>query len=64
MRVLSRFSRVQLCNPMNCNPPGSSVHGILQVRILQWFAMPSCRRSSQAMAQTQVSRSAQGFFTS
>ena len=29
-----------LCNPMDCSPPGSSVHGILQVRILEWVAMP------------------------
>ena len=32
-----------LCNPMACNPPGSSVHGILQARILKWIAMPSSR---------------------
>ena len=32
---------VQLCNPMDCSPPGSSVHGILQARILEWVAMPS-----------------------
>ena len=30
-----------LCNPMNCSPPGSSVHGILQARILEWVAMSS-----------------------
>ena len=35
-----------LCNPMDCNPPGSSVHGILQVRILEWVTMPSSRGSS------------------
>ena len=35
-----------LCNPMHCNPPGSSVHGILQARILEWVAMPSSRGSS------------------
>ena len=29
-----------LCDPMNCNPPGSSVHGILQPRILEWVAIP------------------------
>ena len=28
-------------NPMNCSLPGSSVHGILQARILEWIAMPS-----------------------
>ena len=30
-----------LCNPMNCSPPGSSVHGISQARILEWVAIPS-----------------------
>ena len=35
-----------LGNPMDCSPPGSSVHGILQARILEWVAMPSSRRSS------------------
>ena len=35
-----------LCNSMNYSPPGSSVHGILQARILQWVAMPSSRGSS------------------
>ena len=29
------------CNPMDCSPPGSSVHGILQARILEWVAMPT-----------------------
>ena len=28
-----------LCNPMDCGPPGSSVHGILQARILEWVAI-------------------------
>ena len=32
-----------LCNPVDCSPPGSSVHGILQARILEWVAMPSSR---------------------
>ena len=32
-----------LCNPMDYSPPGSSVHGILQARILEWVAMPSSR---------------------
>ena len=30
-----------LCDPMNCSPPGSSVHEISQARILQWVAFPS-----------------------
>ena len=48
---------------MDCNPPGSSVHGILQARILQWVAMPSSRGSFQPRNRTQVSRIAGGFFT-
>ena len=35
-----------LCNPMDCSPPSSSVHGILQARILERVAMPSSRGSS------------------
>ena len=35
-----------LCDPLDCNPPGSSVHGILQARILEWVAMPSSQGSS------------------
>ena len=51
---------------MNCSPPGSSVHGILQARILDWVAMPSSRGSSRRRDQTHVSMSpalAGGFFT-
>ena len=45
--MLSRFSSCPtLCNPMNCIPPGSSVHGILQARILEWVAIPFSRGSS------------------
>ena len=36
-----------LCDPMDCRPPGSSVHGILQGRILEGVAMPSSKGSSQ-----------------
>ena len=43
--VLNHFSRVWLCHPMDYSPPGSSVHGTLQTRILEWVAMPSSRRS-------------------
>ena len=38
-------SRQTLCDPMDCSPPGSSVHGILQARTLEWAAMPSSRGS-------------------
>ena len=40
---------------MDCNLPGSSGHGILQARILEWVAMPSSRRSSLPRNQTWVS---------
>ena len=35
------FSRIQLCNLKDCNPPGSSVHGIFQASILEWLAISS-----------------------
>ena len=37
---------LQLCNPMDCGLPGSSVHGILQARILEWATIPFSRESS------------------
>ena len=49
-------------NPMDCSLPGSSVHGILQARILEWVAVPFSRGSSQPRDPTQVSRIAGGFF--
>ena len=51
-----------LCDPMDCSPPGSSVHGISQARILEWVAMPSSRGSSQPRGRTQVSPIAGSFF--
>ena len=44
-----------LCNTMDYSPPGSSLHEILQVRILECVAVPSSRGSSQPKNQTQVS---------
>ena len=46
---------LSLWDPMDCSPPGSSVHGLLQARILEWVAMPSSRESSQPKDQTHVS---------
>ena len=37
-----------LCYPMDCSPKGSSIHGILQARILEWVAISSTRASSWA----------------
>ena len=53
-----------LCNPMDCSPPGSSVHGISQARILEWVAIPFFRGYSWPRDQTCVSFIAGGFFTS
>ena len=52
-----------LCNPMDCSLPSSSVHGILQARILEWLAIPFSRGFSQPRNQIQVSHIAGGFFT-
>ena len=48
-------SCMTLCDSMNSSLPGSSVHGILQARILHWVAIPSSRESSQSKDRTCVS---------
>ena len=57
------LSLVQFFATPRISLPGSSVNGILQARILEWVAIPSSRGSSQPSDQTQVSRTADGFFT-
>ena len=57
-------SCLTLCDPMHCSPPGFSVHGILQTRILEWVAISSSRESSRPRNQTLVSSIAGRFFTS
>ena len=53
---VSSFSHVQLfCDPMDCNPPGSSVHGIFQARILVCVAISFSKGSSPPRDQTLVS---------
>ena len=52
-----------LCNPVDYNLPGNSVHGILQARILEWVVIPFSRGSSQPRDQTLVSCIAGRFFT-
>ena len=53
-KLLQSYST--LCDPpMDCSPPGSSVHGILQARILEWIAMPFSRGSSQPRNRTSIS---------
>ena len=44
--LLVSQSCLTLCNPMDCSPPGSSVHRILQARILEWVVIPFSRKSS------------------
>ena len=44
-----------LCDPVDCSPPGSSIHGILQARILEWVAISFSRGSSWPRDQTWVS---------
>ena len=52
MRAKSPQLCLTLCNPMDCSPPGSSVHGILQAEKLEWVAM-----ASSISSQTQISLS-------
>ena len=52
-----------LCDPMDCSPPGSSVHGISQSRILELVAISFFRESSQPRNQTHISCIAGRFFT-
>ena len=49
-------SCLTLCDPVECSPSGSSVHGILQARILEWVAISYSRGSSHPRDRTQVSR--------
>ena len=60
--VLSRSIVPNPCDPMDCSQPGSSVHGILEARILKWITMPSSRVSVQSRDWAQVSCIADGFF--
>ena len=52
---MKNFSRVWLCDPTDCSPPGSSVRGILLPRILEWVVMPFPRGSPQPKDQTHIS---------
>ena len=52
--VLVAQSCPALCNLMGYSPPGSSVHGILQARILEWVVIPFPRRSSQFKSRTRI----------
>ena len=58
------YVKVAQSCPNLCNPMDHTVHGILQVRILEWVAFPFSKGSSQPRDWTQVSHIAGGFFTS
>ena len=61
--VLVAQSCPTLCDPMDCSLPSSSVHGILQDRILEWISIPFSRGSSQPRDQSRVSCITCGLFT-
>ena len=63
VKVLVALSCLTLCDPMDCSPPGSSVHGILQARKLEWVAIPFSRGSSWPRDPTKVSCIAGKCFT-
>ena len=48
-------SCLTICSPMDCSPPGSSVYGIIQARILEWVIISTSRRSSRPRDRTHVS---------
>ena len=54
---------LSLCHLMDCGPPGSSVHGIFQARILEWVVIPISRESFPSRDRTWVSCIAGRFFT-
>ena len=55
VKALVSQSCLTLCDPMDYNPPGSTVHGILQAGVLEWVAIPFCKGSSLPRDQTRVS---------
>ena len=62
--MLSHPVVLTLCDPVDCSPSGSSVHGILQARVLEWVAISFSRGSSRPRDRTQVSRIAADALTS
>ena len=60
--VLVAQSCLTLCDPVNCSLPGSSVHGVVQARILEWVTIAFSRGSAQPRDRTQVSCIAGRFF--
>ena len=63
VRALVTQACPTLWDPMDCSPPGSSVHWIVQARILEWVAIPFSGGSFRPRDRTEVSRTAGRFFT-
>ena len=65
LKVLVAQLCLTFCDPMDCSPPGSSVRGILQARVLEWVAIPGSSHSflPDPEIQTQVSCIVGRFFT-
>ena len=61
--VLVTQSCLTLCDPMDCSPPGFSLYGIFQAKIMEWVAIPFSRGSSPPRDQTRVSCIIGRFFT-
>ena len=61
--VLVAQSYLTLCDPMDCIPPGSSVYGTLQARILEWVAIPFSMGASKPRDWTWISCIEERFFT-
>ena len=60
--LLVAQSCLTLCDPIDCSPPGSSVHGILQAKILEWIAISHSRVSSAPGIDPTCPALAGGFF--
>ena len=63
VKVLVAPSCLTLCHPPDCSPSGSSAHGILQARVLEWVAISFSRGSFRPRDGTSVSCIADKFFT-
>ena len=63
VKVLVTQSCLSLCSPVDCSPPGSSVQGILQARILEWLLFPSSGHLPDPGIKPVSSMLAGGFFT-
>ena len=65
LALLSEIAQscLTLCDPMDCSPPGSSIHGISKARVLEWVAISFSRGSSQPRDRTWMSHIAGRCFT-